>query len=53
MASAAAASIGSICQHCGYGTLSRLVGENADYVVDGVCAQLRQASMLSYSSGRQ
>ncbi|GAB4823772.1 hypothetical protein N2152v2_010818 [Parachlorella kessleri] len=42
VASAAGATLGSICLHCGYGTLSRLVGENADYVVDGVCAQLRQ-----------
>ena len=44
VASAAGAAVGSICQHCGYGSLNRLVGENADYVVDGVCAQLRQAS---------
>jgi hypothetical protein len=42
VASAAAGALASICRHTGYPLgLSQLVGANADYVVDGVCRQLR------------
>jgi hypothetical protein len=45
VAAAADAAIACICTHCGYeGSLSRLLSENADYVVDGVCARLRAMS---------
>lgn len=33
--------IRSICGHCGYSGLQELVSQNLDYIVDGVCAQLR------------
>ncbi|KAL4440079.1 hypothetical protein ABPG75_003080 [Micractinium tetrahymenae] len=43
VSSAAQAAVGSVCWCCGYGgSLRRLVAANADYVVDGMCAQLRQ-----------
>lgn len=42
MAAAADAAIASLCAACGYsGGLGQLISENADYVVDGVCARLR------------
>lgn len=42
VSAAAAGALDSICLHTGYpGGLSQLVGANADYVVDGVCKQLR------------
>lgn len=42
VSTAAAGSLDSICRHTGYPLgLSALVGANADYVVDGVCRQLR------------
>ena len=41
VAAAAATALGSICAHCGYGSLRDLVARNGDYVVDGVCRQLR------------
>ena len=42
VAAAADAAVSCLCVHCGYGgSLSRLLSENADYVVDGVCARLR------------
>ena len=45
---AAQAAVASICQWCGYGgSLQRLVASNADYVVDGMCRQLRQVCMCS------
>ena len=35
--------MGSVCWWCGYsGSLQRLIAANADYVVDGMCRQLRQ-----------
>ncbi|KAK9808680.1 hypothetical protein WJX72_001826 [[Myrmecia] bisecta] len=41
VAAAAATAVGSICMHCGYASLQGLVAANADYIVDGVCRQLR------------
>lgn len=42
VSTAAAGALDSICRHTGYPMgLSQLVGANADYVVDGVCRQLR------------
>ena len=41
MAAAAGTALGAICAAYGYGGLSELVAANADYVVDGVCRQLR------------
>lgn len=38
---AAATALGAICAHCGYAGLQDLVAENGDYIVDGVCRQLR------------
>lgn len=36
------ASLQCICTHCGYdGSLTKLIGENVDYVIDGICRQLR------------
>lgn len=38
--------MGSVCWWCGYsGSLQRLVAANADYVVDGMCRQLRQVKI--------
>lgn len=46
VSSAAQAAVGSVCWWCGYGgSLRRLVASNADYVVDGMCAQLRQVRL--------
>ncbi|GAX83180.1 hypothetical protein CEUSTIGMA_g10606.t1 [Chlamydomonas eustigma] len=41
--SAAEGALASLCLHCGYsqGGLGQLVAENADYVVDALCRQLR------------
>ncbi|CAL8470133.1 g9675 [Coccomyxa elongata] len=41
VASSAAAAVGSLCLHSGYSGLEDLVRENADYIVDGLCRQLR------------
>jgi hypothetical protein len=42
VAAAAGTALASICRHCGYPLgLGQLVGQNADYVVDGVCKRLR------------
>lgn len=42
VSSAAVGALDSICRHTGFPIgLSQLVGANADYVVDGVCKQLR------------
>jgi hypothetical protein len=42
VSTAAAGALDSVCRHTGYPLgLSQLVGANADYVVDGVCRQLR------------
>ncbi|KAK9915923.1 hypothetical protein WJX75_006066 [Coccomyxa subellipsoidea] len=41
VASAASAAVASICLHCGYTGLEELVQANADYIVDGLCRQLR------------
>lgn len=41
VAAAAGAALGAICAHCGYSGLRDLVAGNGDYVVDGVCRQLR------------
>lgn len=42
LSAAAAGALDCVCRHTGYaGGLSALVGANADYVVDGVCKQLR------------
>ena len=37
----AAAALGSICLHCGYTSRQALLAANADYLVDGLCRQLR------------
>lgn len=43
VASAAAGALASVCRHTGYpGGLHELVAANADYVVEGVCKQLRR-----------
>jgi TELO2-interacting protein 1 len=42
VASSAAAAFGCICRASGYASLTDLVTANADYVVDGLCAQLRR-----------
>ncbi|GLC59559.1 hypothetical protein PLESTB_001500300 [Pleodorina starrii] len=42
VAAAADTALQSICLHCGYGgSLSSLLGANADYVVDSLCGRLR------------
>lgn len=43
VSAAAQAAVSGLCWWCGYGgSLRSLVAANADYVVDGMCAQLRQ-----------
>lgn len=42
VASSAAAAFGCICRASGYAGLPDLVTANADYIVDGLCAQLRE-----------
>eukprot|EP00891_Asterochloris_glomerata_P002860 jgi/Astpho2/2860/fgenesh1_pg.00050_%23_118_t len=44
VASSAAAAISSLCFHGGYATFGQLVAANADYIVDGLCKQLRRLS---------
>lgn len=34
--------VAKICSSCGYSSLDDLVSANSDYVVDGLCNQLRQ-----------
>lgn len=41
VASSAAAALGVLCLHCGYPSRRALLAENADYLVDGLCRQLR------------
>ncbi|KAK9867939.1 hypothetical protein WJX84_006608 [Apatococcus fuscideae] len=41
VAASAAAAVGSICLHCGPPTFQQLVADNADYIVDEACRQLR------------
>ena len=41
VAAAAGVAVGSICLHCRYSGLADLVAHNIDYIVDGLCAQLR------------
>ena len=41
VASSAAAAVGSLCLHCGYPSGPALLADNADYLVDGLCRQLR------------
>lgn len=42
VASGAAAAAGSLCASCGYASLQALIGANTDYMMDGLCKQLRQ-----------
>lgn len=46
VSAAAQAAVTSFCVYCGYGGsgggLRQLVADNADYIVDGMCLQLRQ-----------
>eukprot|EP00884_Botryococcus_braunii_P020253 jgi/Botrbrau1/6911/Bobra.67_3s0029.1 len=42
VASSAAAAFGCICRASGYSGLPDIVAGNADYIVDGLCAQLRE-----------
>lgn len=37
--------LGSLCAQGGYGGLEELVSVNADYIVDGLCRQLRRLDM--------
>ena len=41
VASSAGLALGSLCLHCGYPTRQALLASNADYLVDGLCRQLR------------
>lgn len=41
VASSAAAALGAVCLHCGYPSRRALLAANADYLVDGLCCQLR------------
>ena len=41
VAASAAAALGSVCLHCGYPSRGALLAENADYLVAGLCRQLR------------
>lgn len=47
VASSAAAAFGCICRSSGYRGLPDLVAANADYVVDSLCAQLRELNSHS------
>ena len=52
MSAAAQAAVGGLCWWCGYGgSLRSLVAANADYVVDGMCAQLRQVGPTQCALG--
>ncbi|DBA77508.1 hypothetical protein WJX77_009976 [Trebouxia sp. C0004] len=46
VAASAGAALGSLCLHCGYPSRQALLTHNADYLVDGLCRQLR--SLQSY-----
>ena len=41
VAASAGAALGSLCLHCGYPSRQALLTHNADYLVDGLCRQLR------------
>ncbi|CAG9461988.1 unnamed protein product [Pedinophyceae sp. YPF-701] len=41
VAAAAEAALGSVCVHCGFGSLRRLLAANSDHVVREICQQLR------------
>ena len=41
VSTSAGAALGSVCLHCGYGSRQDLLTANADYLVDGLCRQLR------------
>ena len=41
VAAAAAASLGALCIACGYDGVATAVAANSDYIVDGLCRQLR------------
>ena len=49
MAAAAETALGAVCAACGYAGLRELVAANADYVIDGVCRQLRHLDAHSRS----
>ena len=49
MAAAAEIALGAVCAACHYRGLHELVAANADYVVDGVCRQLRHLDTHSRS----
>ena len=41
VAASAGAALGALCLHCGYPSRQALLSDNADYLVDGLCRQLR------------
>lgn len=41
VASSAGVALGSVCLHCGYPTRQALLASNADYLVEGLCRELR------------
>lgn len=41
VASSAGVALGSVCLHCGYPSRQALLAGNADYLVEGLCKQLR------------
>ena len=41
VAASAGAALGALCLHCGYPSRQTLLSDNADYLVDGLCRQLR------------
>ena len=49
VAAAAEIALGVVCASCGYAGLRELVAANADYVIDGVCRQLRHLDPHSRS----
>ncbi len=49
VAAAAETALGAVCAACGHRGLHELVAANADYVVDGVCRQLRHLDTHSRS----
>ncbi len=49
VAAAAETALGAVCAACNYKGLHELVAANADYVVDGVCRQLRHLDTHSRS----
>ncbi|GMH32931.1 hypothetical protein BSKO_00765 [Bryopsis sp. KO-2023] len=46
---AAETAVDSVCWHCGYGSLEQLVSANGDYIVDGLCSQLRQIHLYPHA----